>query len=116
MSEYNGWTNYETWVVNLWLDNDEGTQEMVKEWTLDCIKIAKGSHDPYTTPEKKAVRLLVESLKDWVDESNPTNETSSLYADLLSAAISSVNYYEIADHYVTEWWTDDESEDEEGED
>ena len=25
--KYNGWTNYETWVTKLWMDNDEGSQE-----------------------------------------------------------------------------------------
>ena len=37
---YNGWTNYETWCVNLWLDNDEGTQNMVREWARECYEDA----------------------------------------------------------------------------
>jgi len=29
--EYNGWTNYETWNVSLWVENEEGMYlEMVK--------------------------------------------------------------------------------------
>ena len=24
---YNGWTNYETWAVKLWMDNEEGSYE-----------------------------------------------------------------------------------------
>ena len=29
---YNGWTNYETWNVALWLGNDEGLYEMAQMW------------------------------------------------------------------------------------
>ena len=29
-TEYNGWTNYETWNVGLWLGNDQGLYEMAR--------------------------------------------------------------------------------------
>ena len=29
---FNGWTNYQTWNVALWLGNDEGLYEMAKGW------------------------------------------------------------------------------------
>ena len=29
---YNGWTNYETWNVALWLGNDESLYDLAKGW------------------------------------------------------------------------------------
>ena len=29
---YNGWTNYETWNVALWLGNDEGLYHLAQQW------------------------------------------------------------------------------------
>jgi hypothetical protein len=35
---YNGWSNRETWVVNLWLTNDEHTYNMVRGMSADEIE------------------------------------------------------------------------------
>jgi hypothetical protein len=31
-SEYNGWTNYETWNVALWIQNDPGLYDLAKNF------------------------------------------------------------------------------------
>jgi hypothetical protein len=34
---YNGWANYETWAVALWIDNEEGTQRQA----LSMARVAR---------------------------------------------------------------------------
>lgn len=75
---YNGWTNYETWVVALWMDNEQGVQQMWHETARD-------------------VGSAVE-LADMVKESHEQNapEVTGVFADLQNAALAEVDWLEIA--------------------
>ena len=35
---YNGWANYETWNVNLWIQNDEGLYGFVRDGLEDLLE------------------------------------------------------------------------------
>lgn len=54
MNEYNGWTNYETWNVNLWTMNDEGPYRLVCEgspWTPETARELVSEIWPDGTPD-----------------------------------------------------------------
>lgn len=106
---YNGWKNYETWLVNIWLSNDQGTHECWQERAKNYMNWVSGD-------EKEAAELLSSALKDWTEEGTP--ELTGLYADLINAALSEVDWYEIAEHYISDcgWEPDDEELEEEEED
>ena len=81
-TEYNGWTNYETWQCNMYLFDG-----MSKEDT-DCSTV-----DECTD----WVRSFVESYIDDVTE-NP----NSLISDILYAWLREVDYEQIAQNLMTD--------------
>ena len=73
---YNGWTNRQTWVVNLWMTNDDYSQEIIDQgrpWSPDAIE------------------ALVD---DMVADVMP--DTSSMVSDLFTLDI---DYRELADRW-----------------
>jgi hypothetical protein len=78
----NGWPSYETWLVYTWLTNDPVTCE-------DCTSLAKTADD-----EHDAAR----ALKDSVEEESPLVEGANLYSDLVTAALSHVDWVALARH------------------
>ena len=103
--EYNGWTNYETWVVNLWIDNDQGTQEYWLERAGFFLEEAKGHinvTDGIWKEPTAAAMWLSGELKD--SHADGTTELEgvdgTVYADLLGAALSEVDWREIAESIV----------------
>lgn len=90
---YNGWTNYETWNVNLWMTNDQGSQEWATQLATDIFE--QSAAEGVLTRSEKARYDLGDYLKNYYDESLPES-LAGVYLDLLNAALSEVNWDEIA--------------------
>jgi len=101
--KYNGWTNYETWNVKLWMDNAEGSYRCSQEQAQSAYDEAEA--DESFTREERATLDLADTLKaeyeeamhDWLEQSK---RQASVWADLLGAALSEVNWHEIAEHMI----------------
>lgn len=93
---YNGWANYETWLVILWMDNEQGSQEFFRG---EAQRIYRSSRRAGCfTREERARIAFAEWLKDHWEENRP--ELPGAYGDLLGGALSAVNWDEIARHYI----------------
>ena len=102
-SSYNGWSNYETWVVNLWLGNDEGSYNTCRSLAERCFEEAVA--DEVLSQKERACYQLANELKEMIEDGNPLASEASVYADLLNASFSEINWKEIANGLLQE--TDD---------
>lgn len=75
---YNGWSNYETWLVALWLNNDEASYN-----ALEALKAENGSDYRKAEQLEELVRELYEL------------EPVGIVADLVNSAFGRVNWVEI---------------------
>ena len=91
---YNGWTNYETWLTALWLDNEQGTQDLMGEFAEQAKETPK--NDVWTREETTRF-TLADLIKDFIEDNSPLASEASMYSDLMRAAIQEINFREIAD-------------------
>lgn len=96
---YQGWNNYETWATNLWLSNDHGLYDMVRDWAREALD--QPNEDDWEQAGEHAVRVLADQIKEYLEEQSPLAE-AGLYSDLLHAAMSEIDYAEIAEHWITD--------------
>lgn len=92
---YNGWENYQTWAVNLWLNNDQATQEHLFEMAKDAMQASP-------IVKRKAEYILADNIEDYVEDNNPLLEQNSMFTDMLNHAIANVAWLEIAEGTLEE--------------
>lgn len=105
---YNGWRNYETWCVNLWIDNEQALYEERRERVQAIIR--DNVTDNGVLDRDAAVGEVATWLKVWISDEIPENyfpdtvdktlRDGAMYGDLLGAALSEVDWHEIAEHDV----------------
>lgn len=96
---YNGWSNYETWACNLWMDNEKGSQDHWREVTAECLdSVTEDKLGTFTKAEQAAFQFAA-LLKDNIENDTP-DLGCTFYSDMLSAAMQEVNYYEIAKSWI----------------
>ena len=103
---YNGWKNYETWVVALWVDNDESTYSTRREMAQTAWDEAEPTR--VWTREQDARLTLGRRLRDWVTDDLMPDLGPTLAADLLGGALSEVDWDEIATAWLDEVEQDDD--------
>ena len=79
-AEYNGWTNSETWLVNLWMANNE------RYYNQLCAIVSSGD----------SLNDRAKTLADWL-RSQYDGEYSSIWADYIGQSLTRVNWCEIVE-------------------
>lgn len=82
---YNGWTNYETWLCNLWLTNEE----------KDYKRFRRLAHRLDTYELAQRIRGHMEQQADkFIGK-----RSAGFFADIVNSALREVDYYRIAESF-----------------
>ncbi len=93
-NKYNGWSNYETWLCKLWMDNDGN--EYWDEQAQEIFEAAEA--DKNFTKSERACLTLADVLKEQHEEmiEEQFKGKNGFIVDLLNASVSEINWMEIA--------------------
>ena len=79
---YQGYANYQTWNICLWINNDAGLLEHWQERAR-------------ANPED-----LADELQEWAEQNRP--EVTGFYSDLLNHGLGMVYWQDVAENLLTE--------------
>ena len=102
---YNGCANYESFCVNRWLTTDEEMSRQCRELAAIAADAALDStlvFDGIWTTAEASRNLLADALREFVDELSPVANQSSVFTDLMDAALGEVDWHELADSFLNE--------------
>ena len=103
---YNGWTNRATWLVALWLNNDQGSQTEAMDVATGAYVDAIGNlplpswEEDGEAANRYGLGMAGDAMEAWVTEW--IAPTSGLASDLMGTSLASVDWPSVADAFVRE--------------
>lgn len=108
--EYNGYTNYETWLAQFWASNDQGAHEMIGEAARSAADDWEGDDDEVRNAAIDAMQAALGVSDDSLDEQRIP--TQGFLADMINTALAEVDWSDAVGCYVeeaiTSWKADNE--------
>ncbi len=93
---YQGWTNYPTWAVSLWIDNDQGLQEAVNEAAVEIYGRVNGED------ARVELEIWLQGFIEEVLDGEGRPKTTDMASDLFQWAFEQINWREIAESHKPE--------------
>lgn len=95
----NGWTNRETWLFNLHINNDELIYRSFTEMWTWCLD----EEYPVAVMAKYMEEFMENCLDNlWMSINQEQDTTCDLISDLINSAIGRINFYEVAKNFMEE--------------
>ena len=97
---YGGWANYSTWAVADWLNKNDDWQSQAK-LHLDDAPTNPLVQDGIWTVREAARSTFADTLREVIEDASPLKDTCCLYSDLVQWALSSVNWQELSESWLS---------------
>lgn len=89
-TKYNGWTNYDTWLCNLWFDNFEFSE------MLDMFDSCEDKDDILNTIEE----YIKSYVEEYLECCLAPGMANGLIQDMINSSFREIDFRDIAEHYV----------------
>lgn len=107
-TRHNGFANYETWLVSLWMNNDFDSYQRYRQIAREIFACSPTETVGCCTYGDAAINEIAEALKEELEAGSPVGQEASIYADLIHAALAEVDWYELAEELLCDTKEDHE--------
>lgn len=101
--KYNGWVNYETWNIALWMGEVDGLQDAIDE---QAKKLVEDNTDDGVVDVSQVRYELAKHIESVIEDTFFAHLDMDLLtgpaADAIGCYKSMIDEYEIARHYITD--------------
>ena len=95
-----GFASYETWLVALWISND---RKRYDNYRRILVGLSKQEFEATGSTGKGLTGILANNLRTTIEGGSLIRFECDLYADLMNAALSKVNWYELAEELLNDF-------------